>query len=34
MFIFDTCSSEFAKAGSAAALLQQEKSNSVDVLRG
>jgi hypothetical protein len=32
--IFATCSSQFAKAGSAAALLQQEKSNSADVLRG
>ena len=34
IFVLASCSLHFAKAGSAAALPQQEKSNSADVQRG
>jgi hypothetical protein len=34
MFVLIKCSLQFAKAGSAATLSQQEESNSVDVQRG
>jgi hypothetical protein len=34
IFALATCSLEFAKAGSAAVLSQQEKRNSADVQRG
>ena len=34
IFVLATCSMQFAKAGSAATLAQQEKKNSADVQRG
>jgi hypothetical protein len=34
IFVFASCPLQFAKAGSAAALSQQEKNNSGDVKRG
>jgi hypothetical protein len=34
IYVLATCSTQFAKAGSAATLPQQEKNNTVDVQRG